>query len=366
MQSRFDEAVAILKAIINEYAEWTETIENDVLEYVDPDYREKPFDLLIQIARTNQANANELFEYAITGIQNLVDNESENGDRFCDLLLNTANTKEQISRFLELQDELLNRVENKASYEAEKILNRIILFYQRNNAPDKIAKLIEDNLQIKSFRKQYLEQKIAEGDFVHAKKLIKESLVEASGEGNHSHWEWNKMLLLIAHKEGDLPEIRRLAFMFIESVFNQEYYKLYKSTFTVEEWPIQLKTIIAKYEKDDRFFSESKANVLVEENDINALIFYIEKHLSVERLEKYYSFFSKDLPEKTLELFCKAINHYAEKNTGRNHYEYVVKLLMKMKHIEGGKEKVSAMVMQYKILYKNRRAMMEIFRSAKI
>ena len=64
--------------------------------------------------------------------------------------------------------------------------------------------------------------------------------------------------------------------------------------------------------------------------NINALIFYIEKHLSVERLEKYYSFFSKDLPEKTLELFCKAINHYAEKNTGRNHYEYVVKLLMKM------------------------------------
>ena len=86
---------------------------------------------------------------------------------------------------------------------------------------------------------------------------------------------------------------------------------------------------------------------------------YIEKHLHVDCLEKYYTTFADDFPEKTLTLFRQAIDCYAQ-NTGRTIYERIVSLFKKMVKIKGGNEVVREMITQYRTLYKNRTAMMEI------
>jgi hypothetical protein len=59
-------------------------------------------------------------------------------------------------------------------------------------------------------------------------------------------------------------------------------------------------------------------------------------------------------------LFRQAIDKYAKDNTGREHYERIINLFKKMIKIEGGKELVEEMISQYRIFYKNRKAMMEI------
>jgi transcription initiation factor TFIIIB Brf1 subunit/transcription initiation factor TFIIB len=68
-------------------------------------------------------------------------------------------------------------------------------------------------------------------------------------------------------------------------------------------------------------------------------------------------------PEKTLELFKKAINEYAEKNIGRSYYEYIAKLLKQMLKIKNGNQTVAEIVSNYRIKYKNRRVMIEILSS---
>ena len=63
---------------------------------------------------------------------------------------------------------------------------------------------------------------------------------------------------------------------------------------------------------------------------------------------------------KTLALFRQAIDQYANSNTGRGCYERIASLLGKMLKINGGREVAEDMVNQYRVLYKARRAMMEI------
>ena len=68
--------------------------------------------------------------------------------------------------------------------------------------------------------------------------------------------------------EGDQHAVRCLAYTFIDRSFDREYYKLYKSTFSATEWPNKLSELLNKYDKNVLYFSESKANVLVEEGDL--------------------------------------------------------------------------------------------------
>ncbi|MDR0657289.1 MAG: hypothetical protein LBG22_13330, partial [Treponema sp.] len=86
----------------------------------------------------------------------------------------------------------------------------------------------------------------------------------------------------------------------------------------------------------------------------------IGKKHSLEKMERYYTFFAAAFPEKTLALFRKALDQYAANNTGRTCYEHIVNVFKKMKKIPGGDAAVADMKAQYRIKYKNRRAMMEI------
>ena len=64
--------------------------------------------------------------------------------------------------------------------------------------------------------------------------------------------------------------------------------------------------------------------------------------------------------KKTLGLFRKAIVPYADNNTGRSHYERILSLLKMMSAIKGGEEAASELAAEFRLHYKNRKAMMEI------
>ena len=201
---------------------------------------------------------------------------------------------------------------------------------------------------------------IKENKLQDAKKLINDFMSQKEDNDWRLH-SWNELKLQIAQKENDIYEIRRISFKFIESRFDIENYDIYKTAFSKEEWTEKAEELIRHYEKQNtgNWFNSSIADVLQVEKQEERLMEYIEKYLSVDNLEKYYTTFSDSFPEKTLVLFRQAIDRYAQ-NTGRNIYERIVILFEKMIKIEGGSKLIKEMINQYKIIYKNRKAMMEI------
>ena len=361
-----EEALLICKACIEEYAGWMEETDCEVLEYIDLSYQEKPFDILTRIFSMSGIDHKALFDYCKSEMLKPKYKGTEMYNGFTELFMKLS-AMVGSNDFIALQDKLLQEIENKSSWDAQRILQRKIDFYRNNKQSDKADEVIKNNLQIESFREELTTKLIADNNLQEAKKLINDFILNKGNE-NKNLYSWYKLQLQIAQKEKDIPEIRRISFLFIESGFKAEYYNIYKSTFGKEEWPEKAEKLIQHYEIQHKtnWINSSVADVLQAEKQEERLMKYIEKFLGIDNLEKYYTAFSAAFPEKTLALFRQVIDKYAQNYTGREIYERIAGLFKEMVKIEGGNAVVKEMISQYRILYKNRRAMMEIMNGLKI
>jgi hypothetical protein len=353
------EAILICKACIEEYAAWCEEQDSAIVDYLDIGYQETPFNILNKIYLTQQISSKELLDYCKTEMLKPKYERAGMYDRFSALLMKLS-VAVGSDDFITLQDKLLKEIEDKSSYAAKEIFQQKIDFYRHNKQPEKAEEILKENLQIEQFREEVTRKLITENRLQEAKKLINDFISQKENENKYLY-SWYKLKLQIAQKENNILEIRRISFRFIESKFESEHYNIYKKTFSTEEWTIAMEKLIKHYEKRHciNWFNSYVAEVLLAEKQAERLMKYIEKHLNIDVLERYYTGFSSAFPEKTVALFRQVIDQYAQ-NTGREIYERIAKLFEKMVKIEGGKKEVMEMVNQYKILYKNRKAMMEI------
>jgi len=356
---KYEEALLISQASIEEYADWCSNVDNEICDYIETDYYESVFfDILHKIVEKTTEFNKKLYDYCKQEMQK---SKYQNFDCFNDLLAKLA-TKTDPTEFIELQDSMLKKISDKSSFEAKKIFDRKIQFYRSVGQTEKADEIIENNLQIEDFCRQAVEKRISNQQYNDAKKLINNYLKR---DPSYSRY-WDERLLDIAQKEKDVPTIRKITFKLIDSHFNKKYYEIYRSTFSAEEWATELEKLIQHYGgklNNKLSFSASIADVLVAEKADERLMTYLEKYNDVQIIDRYYAAVSVSFSERTLSLFRKTIDIFAEKNLGRDKYEYISGLLKKMQNIKGGKTVVNEMVTNYRTIYKNRPAMMEILRA---
>jgi hypothetical protein len=353
---KYDEAVLICKAIIEEYSQWLYNVGENVSLNFSLEYQAVPFDIINDTIE--HIDKKKLLNYCLTEMKKKKYEKTDFYYGFQQLLENLAVTVDP-DAFIVLQDKLLANVKDKGSYEAETILRRKINFYLRLGQKKKAWDLIKENMQIESFRLKVVKRKIKKQDFRTAKKIITD-FINAKGKDPEKYFDgtWLELLLDIAKKEKDIPAVRKLSYRFIEEYFDKEHYQIYKTTFSPTEWAEEQEKLFLRY-SGKKGFSDSAASFLVAENDIERLLNYVEKHLYLDNFERYHKVFASDYPEKTLEMFKKVMVSYAT-NTGRSYYEHIFSLLKKMSRIKGGKKAASDLVADFRIHYKNRRAMMEV------
>jgi hypothetical protein len=354
-QEQFDDATLIAKACIEEFAAWL--YENDEYKYYlqDTKYHSNPFRILADAVQEGGEQA--LFDYCRSEM-NKEKYSITSFDNYFQNLFTDLSARLDPDGFIALQDSLLAEISDKRSYEAKRILQRNINLFQNISQYDKAWNFIEDNIQFESFRKQVVEKRIDEGKLQDAKKLIDDFLATEQDE-DYGTKNWYDLLLTIAVKENDKEVIKKYAYKFIENRFANDYYEIYKSAFTREEWIVERERLFQHYAKG-QYFNYSAAELLRTENDSEALLTYLEKHPSINEITKYYTSFSVDYPEKTIELFQKSLNHYAEHNTGRSYYETILSALRNMETINGGKKAAADLAEAFKVRYKNRKAMIEV------
>lgn len=373
------EAALICKAAIEELAAWLHAAGDDVIYYVDGYYQDQPLEILGKTVGRDGVSAKEIFTYCITEMKKpkYADAGFQNG--FHRLLAQVA-PEANPDGFIALQDALLTEIQDKTSDEAQQVLQRKIDFYRSIGQEAAAIAVLEANLQIDDFRQILAEKMFAEKQFAAAKALIYDLLNKRAAaavpprddkhtmfcgefdEANAPYYnrEWQVLLLNIAREENDVPEMRRLAFLLIEHSFDEEYFRRYKATFSAEEWGKELEKLLRHYRRQARCPYDLVAELLAAENAAARLLEHLEKHPTLKMIEKYYRVFAPDFPERTLALFRRALDAYAEKNVGRAYYDYIAKLLRKMGKIPGGTAIVAEIVADYGVRYKSRRALMEV------
>ncbi|MDR0589863.1 MAG: SWIM zinc finger family protein [Spirochaetaceae bacterium] len=358
------EAVLIAQAYIEEFAIWLrETVDDDFIDWIDETYQSRPFEILEKAAadsgssKEKQVDIKELYDYCMAEVSKKKYAGLYMADSFNSLLMKLS-AKVNPEAFIALQQSQLNEVQDKSSYEAEKILQRIVDFYNKCHQSKKAWQCVEENIQIGSFRRRVVEKNIKQKKFTEAKKLIHDYI--DTKQGRYHSDTWDDYLLQIARSEKDIPAIRGISYSFIKDNFNEQYYGIYKSAFSADEWAEEFENLFRHYDSKKSFWADPAADLLAAEGLAERLMEHIGKKLSLEKMEGYYAFFAAAFPEKTLALFRKALDQYAANNTGRSHYEHIVNVFKKMKKIPGGDALTADMKAQYRIKYKNRRAMMEI------
>ena len=369
-EKKYEETLLICQACIEEFVDWYNNADSFERDYLPEGYyQSKPFEILQELLEKTTQSDQKLYDYCKQEMQkSTYSNQSEILDGFNDLLAKLS-PKIKPEEFISLQDKLLAEIPDKKSYEAEKILKRKIQFYKDLGQAEKADEIIENNLQIESFCRQAVEKRIANKQYTEAKTLIQNYLLKYA---TYHHKYWDEYLLDIAQKENDTPTIRKITFDFISSRFNQKYYAIFRASFPAEEWTVELEKLIQHYEKTKSmtwlgqtrvYLNTSTADVLVAEKATERLLAYLEKSPAVEFVENYYQHISEQFPERTLSLLRKTLDMYATNNLGRDKYEYVKRTLEKMKKIKGGETVVNEMLTNYRTIYKNRRAMIEILKN---
>ena len=89
--------------------------------------------------------------------------------------------------------------------------------------------------------------------------------------------------------------------------------------------------------------SDYVADVLAAEGMAARLLDYIANNPTLENLQRYYKYICEQYPEKTLFLFRKAADRYADKNVGEKYYEHIATALRQMREIQNGDAVVNEM-----------------------
>jgi len=136
---------------------------------------------------------------------------------------------------------------------------------------------------------------------------------------------------------------------------NLEIFRELKTLYTPEEWPIAREELFAVVSKRSGF-----DELLREEELYDRLLdFLMNPSVSLNRLQAHEDVLKTRYPDQVLEKYRETLEKEAKDTATRGEYQRWVKRLKHMQSICGGEQVVRIIVEDWRIRYRNRRAMME-------
>ena len=194
--------------------------------------------------------------------------------------------------------------------------------------------------------------------------MLNEGIVIAEKAGEYGILrEWREQLLSIYEEVHDITKVIEMCrLLFIHTNGSLDYYHKLKSLISSTDWKEYLSTLLQETTFFDYWGSgNNKAEIYIEEKEYDKLFSFLStvEYRRLDALVQYASHLNVTHSSEILSLFTDDLRVYAEKNLGRNHYEYIARVLRAMRKLNGGKDAVKQLVEEFRVLYKRRPAMMQ-------
>lgn len=135
---------------------------------------------------------------------------------------------------------------------------------------------------------------------------------------------------------------------------NIEQYRELKKLYSKQEWIDVREKIFTLLPKN-----VNREEIYQEEQLYDRLLKCVQTSYGLFILQKYEKILAKEYPKEVLQKYTEELNEMAKYTADRKRYQEWVLILKRMLKIKGGKETVNEIVENWRVLYKNRRAMME-------
>lgn len=244
---------------------------------------------------------------------------------------------------------------------------------QKRGKQEDIQKLNEENMHIPEIRKQKIEHVIKERDYKEAKKLAKEGIKIAKGQGHlGTIHDFEEVLVDIARKEKDVDTERKYLKQWFLNRTDMSLYRDLKKTYNnTDEWRAVSDDLLKEISNKRWGGSVHDAlNILQEEERWNEFLATMQKACSEARgysfehaenirlLEQYESTMKEHFHDQLIQLYTQAVKQSLCNAAGRKHYRYICRILRRMRK-QGGQVAVDEIEQHIKAQYGNRKALLD-------
>ena len=355
-------ALQVLRSIGENY--------DDELLYDDgissSDYCEQAGDLLLKVIehpKTTQAQKMEILQGLREIAEISIFREYDLYD-VDELMMQINLSIQPAEKALELIDELLE-VRKGTCDIYQSVLRKVNPLLEQNEE-QKADDTIRQYLYLTEIRRMEVDKLIARCQYDEAICLLNDGIEIAERE-MHSGTvgEWLKMKLdiyEITHRVSEVIDTCRL--LFVVGSDKLIYYSKLKTLVPKEQWKSFLDRMMKEAELSDyfSFVGNDKAEIYVKEKDNDSLFSLLSsvRYNQLEALMKYAHYLKDTHSEKLIAIYTSLLNDYAERNLGREHYEFIARVLSCIRKLNGGQAVVKSLVAEFRIKYKRRPAMMEV------
>ena len=255
-------------------------------------------------------------------------------------------------------------MEKKEHWDLYKLVVRKIEILKELVKTAEVETTISEFLYLPEIRRQEIAKLLEGKCYEKAIGMLNEGIVIAERAGELGIvGEWQEQLLSIYEEMHDVAKIIEMCrLLFIHTDGSLGYYHKLKSLVPSMDWKEYLNALMQETTFYDYWGTgNNKAEIYIEEKDYDKLFGYLSalEYRRLDALLQYASHLNATHSSQILPLFTDDLRTYAEKNLGRNHYEYIARVLRGMRKLNGGKEVVKQLVEEFRVLYKRRPAMMQ-------
>lgn len=220
---------------------------------------------------------------------------------------------------------------------------------------------LEQNISNPLLRREALKKAIQSKEYEKAISIahdgINHDLINKPG----LVMEWHDWLLKIAQIQKDKEKVIEYSrFLFIDNFrHEQDYYQLLKKNVQPEKWNSFVEEMIKEIVGKKRWLDfDLIAGIYVKEEWWGRLLELIKKNPSLNVIENYERYLSKDYPSELVKLYSDATIKYLKNNVGRKHYQIICKFLRRIIKL-GAREKSDELIAGFRLEYPKRRALIE-------
>lgn len=224
-----------------------------------------------------------------------------------------------------------------------------------------------DYLHIDQIREYFVCDAILQKDFKKAKELLYSALKTVKFGDNEAQWQ--HYLIQIAYLENDIPAIRTgLLYKITHEYEIASHYQKFKETYSSDEWSTAyaklMQLLLGHCERHaiilniEAQWAElySVVQTCLQQNSIQGELLF-KRYLPI--LDKYY-------PDEVVKQYAELIIKHLAAKAERKVYEKVAVELRVLGTLTHGKAMQQKLLTQFRFQYKNRPALLDVLRQAKL
>lgn len=290
----------------------------------------------------------ELFETVIDDL----DSDLNYLDEFIESFIYTAFREPRyIPKIFERLDNAIQNTNTDTYAFPITVLRKLDLMNDLGTEFDRIEKVCKEYWDDHHVHQWLAEQYEAKAEYRKAIIIYEESLaLDTKYPG--LIYQYHEKLMRLYQKIGNHGKYMQYLWILVTEDKKAELYKELKSQYTPGEWITEREKVFPQY-------SPLGQADLFREEKLYDRLWEVIRNQHIDRIMGYEDVLLPKYTEEVLQTYAAQLNRMATAAGGRKEYQYWVRVLQHMKKIKGGKELVDQIVADWKVRYKNRRAMMD-------